>query len=247
MTVWSMLEECGGTCYCPAYVLRCHLPVRGPAEDAAMTDPADATLAAYQSRAQEYLRSSARPAPELIAYLDRFAGLAGPGPVLEIGSGPGWDAGYLEGHGVRVIRTDATPAFVSLLRATGHDARLLDARTDPLGGPYQGILANAVLHHLNRDQFEDVLRRARTAVFSSGVLGFTVKEGDGAAWSEHKLGLPRHFTYWRETAVRAALHRAGWPDASINHVTGRDNWLYVLARTGTTGPPDASTPTSAPD
>ena len=26
-----------------------------------MTDPADATLAAYQSRVQEYLRGSARP------------------------------------------------------------------------------------------------------------------------------------------------------------------------------------------
>jgi SAM-dependent methyltransferase len=212
-----------------------------------MTDPADATLAAYQSRAQEYLRGSARPAPELIAYLGRFASLARPGPVLEIGSGPGWDAAYLEGHGVRVIRTDATPAFVSLLRAAGHHARLLDARTDPLGGPYQGILANAVLHHLNRDQFEDVLRRARTAVAASGVLGFTVKEGDDAAWSEHKLGLPRHFTYWREPAVRAALHRAGWPDTSICHVTSRDNWLYVLARTSTAEPPDTSTPDKRPD
>jgi SAM-dependent methyltransferase len=214
--------------------------------DAAVTDPADATLAAYQSRAQQYLRGSARPAPELIAYLGRFASLARPGPVLEIGSGPGWDAGYLEGHGVRVIRTDATPAFVSLLRAAGHNARLLDARTDPLGGPYQGILANAVLHHLNRDQFEDVLQRARTAVAASGVLGFTVKEGDGAAWSEHKLGLPRHFTYWREPAVRAALHRAGWPDASISHVASRDDWLYVLARTSTAGPPDTSTPDKCP-
>jgi SAM-dependent methyltransferase len=194
-----------------------------------MTDPADATLTAYQSRAQEYLRASARLTPDVIAYLDQFASLAAQGPVLEIGSGPGWDAEYLEDRGVRVVRTDATPAFVSLLRAAGHDARLLDARTAPLGGPYQGILADAVLHHLNRDHFEDLLRRARTAVVPGGVLGFTVKEGDGAAWSEHKLGLPRHFTYWREPAVRAALHRAGWPDASVQHVAGRDNWLYVLA------------------
>ena len=145
-----------------------------------------------------------------------------------------------------VIRTDATPAFVSLMRAAGHHARLLDARTDPLGGPYQGILANAVLHHLNRDQFEDVLRRARTSVAASGVLGLTVEEGDGAAWSEHKLGLPRHFTYWREPAVHAALHRAGWPDASICHVASRDNWLYVLARTSTAGPPGYKHPGQVP-
>jgi len=199
-----------------------------------MTDPVDATLAAYQSRVQEYLRGTARRGPELTAYLDRFADLTRPGPVLEIGSGPGWDADYLESRGVRVIRTDATPAFVGLLRAAGHDARLLDARTDPLDGPHQGILANAVLLHLSRDQFGDVLRRARTATAAGGVLGFTLKEGDGSAWSDHKLGVPRHFTYWREPAVRAALRRAGWPDVSVSHVASRENWLYVLARTSGT-------------
>ena len=198
-----------------------------------MTDPDDATLAAYQSRVQEYLRGTPWPFPELLAFLDQFAFLAGQGPVLEIGSGPGRDADYLESRGVRVIRTDATPAFVSLLRDAGHEARLLDARTDPLGGPYQGILANAVLLHLSRDQFENLLRRARTATVPNGVLAFTLKEGDGAAWTEHKLGLPRHFTYWREPAVRAALHRAGWPDASIDHVAGGEGWLHVLARTST--------------
>ena len=207
-----------------------------------MTDPDDATLAAYQSRVQEYLRGSPWPFPELLAFLDRFARLAGQGPVLEIGSGPGRDADYLENRGVRVIRTDATPAFVSLMRDAGHDARLLDARTDPLGGPYQGILANAVLLHLSRDQFEDLLRRARTATVPGGVLAFTLKEGDGHAWTEHKLGLPRHFTYWREPAVRAALHRAGWPDASIKHLASGEGWLHVLARTSTATAPDPGFP-----
>ncbi|HTW03313.1 MAG TPA: class I SAM-dependent methyltransferase [Streptosporangiaceae bacterium] len=195
-----------------------------------MNDPADVTLAAYQSRAQEYVqRRGGRRWPELTGYLDRFASLVGSGPVLEIGSGPGWDAEYLEERGVRVIRTDATPAFISLLRAAGHDPRQLDARTDPLGGPYQGILADAVLHHLRREQFADLLRRARAAVARGGILAFTVKEGDGAAWSDN-LGMPRHFTYWREPAVRAALEGAGWPDASVDHVSGHDNWLFVLAR-----------------
>jgi hypothetical protein len=131
-----------------------------------MTDPVDATLAAYQSRAHEYLRATAWPASELITYLDRFASLARPGPVLEIGSGPGRDADYLEGHGVRVIRTDATPVFVTLLRAAGHEAQSLDARTESLGGPYRGILANAVLHHLNRRAFRS--RRGRPTPRSWG-------------------------------------------------------------------------------
>jgi SAM-dependent methyltransferase len=202
-----------------------------------MTDPDDVTLASYQSRVQEYLHCTPGPFPELISFLDRFARLAGTGPALEIGSGPGRDADYLESRGVRVIRTDATPAFVELLRAAGHDARLLDARTDPLGGPYQGIVANAVLLHLSRDQFEDLLRRARTAIAPGGVLAFTLKEGDGEAWSEHKLGVPRHFTYWREPAVRAALHHAGWPDAFVDYVPSGEGWLHVIARNGTTTSP----------
>lgn len=200
-----------------------------------MTDPDDATLAAYQSRAQEYVHCTPWPFPELLAFLDRFADLAGTGPVLEIGSGPGRDADYLESLGVRVIRTDATPAFVTRLRETGHDARLVDVRTDPLGGPYQGIFANAVLLHLSRDQFEYVLRRARAAIVPDGVLAFTLKEGDSEAWSEHKLGLPRHFTYWREPAVRDALDRSGWRDASIDHIASGGGWVHVMARNGTAG------------
>jgi SAM-dependent methyltransferase len=196
-----------------------------------VTDPADATLGAYQTGAEQYLRDSARPGPRVIAYLDRLADLAGKGRVLEIGSGPGWDADHLESRGLHVTRTDATSAFVELLRAAGHDARLLDVRSGPLGGPYRAVVANAVLLHLSRPQFEDVVRRARQAVVAGGVLGVTLKEGDGGAWSQDKLALPRYFTYWREPAVREVLARAGWSAVSVDHVAGRkEPWLYVLAR-----------------
>jgi SAM-dependent methyltransferase len=110
-----------------------------------LDDPCDATLAAYGAAAQRYLRESARPGPSLIAYPDRFSELIGGGHVLELGSGPGWDADHLEGHGVRVTRSDATPRFADLLRAAGHEAVLIDARGDDFGGPYDGVLADAVL------------------------------------------------------------------------------------------------------
>ena len=198
----------------------------------AVIDPADATLAAYEAGAERYLGASARPGPPMIAYLDRLADMVGHGHVLEIGSGPGWDADHLESRGVRVTRTDAAPAFVELLRAVGHDARLLDVRCDPLGGLYQGVLANAVLVHLSRPQFEDVVQRARRAVVAGGVLGFTLKEGDGGGWRQDKLAMPRYFTYWREPAVREVLARTGWPVVCVDHVAGRkEPWLYVLART----------------
>jgi len=191
----------------------------------------DLTLASYESAAERYLETSSPPGAAMVQYLDRFAGLVGAGHVLELGSGPGWDALHLEAQALQVTRSDATPAFLTRLRAAGHDARLLDMRTGDLGGPYDGVLANAVLLHLDRPQLETVLLRGRRAVTDEGTLGFTVKEGDGAAWTTAKLDQPRHFTYWREAALRDVLTRAGWSVHRLDHIVGRhEPWLYVLAR-----------------
>lgn len=93
------------------------------------------------------------------------------------------------------------------------------------------MLADAVLLHLTREEFVDVLQRARRPVRSGGLLATTLKEGDGEAWTQAKLDLPRYFTYWREPAVRAALRATGWQVLSLDHVTGRlEPWLFVVAR-----------------
>lgn len=161
-----------------------------------------------------------------------MARLVGTGTVLELGSGPGWDASYLETRGLRVVRTDGAPAFVEMLQAAGHPARLLDVRSDDFGGPYDAVLADAVLLHLTRNEFFDVLQRAHRAVRTGGLLAATLKEGDGEAWTQAKLGLPRHFTYWREPAVHAALKATGWQVVSVDHVAGRlEPWLFLIART----------------
>lgn len=194
-------------------------------------DPTDATLAAYRAAAQLYLEHSARPAPSVLAYLDRIGLLLRGGDVLELGSGPGWDADHLEKQGVRVTRSDAAPEFVDRLREAGHDALLLDLRKDDLGGPYDGILADAVLLHLSREQFEAVLRRCRTAVRPGGILGVTLKEGHGSGWTEEKIGLPRYFTYWQEDPLRVVLARTGWEVLALKKVPGRTaSWLQVIAR-----------------
>jgi len=191
----------------------------------------DVTLASYEAAAGAYLQQSPPPGLRVQAYLDQIAELVGAGTVLELGSGPGWDAVYLESRGSRVVRTDAVNAFVDLLLAAGHPARLLDVRVDDFGGPYDAVMANAVLLHLSRDHFVDVLGRARHAVAGHGLFSFTLKEGVGGGWSRAKLGLPRHFTYWRERELRSALEANGWQVLSLEHVTGRvEPWLYVLAR-----------------
>jgi SAM-dependent methyltransferase len=195
-----------------------------------MSAEGDVTIASYEAAADAY-RAHSAPAESLSHFLDRVVAAVGVGHhVLELGSGHGWDAKYLEARGLRVTRTDAAVAFVAMMRADGQPAHQLDVRRDEFGGPYDAVLADAVLLHLTREEFADVLLRARDAVVIGGVLAITLKEGDGEAWSTAKLGLPRFFTYWREPSVREHLEAAGWIVDSIDHVDGRtEPWLHVLA------------------
>lgn len=196
-----------------------------------MRNATDETLRAYEQRADRYFDASA-PAvsAEVAGLLDAVVTRLRPGShVLEVGTGPGREAAYLEERGLHVDRTDATAAFVERLRANGHDARLLDVRDGNLGGPYDAVLANAVLLHLDRAQARLAVEACRQAVRPGGLFALTLKDGDGESWSDAKLGAPRWFVYWREEALRAQLSDAGWRVLDLRQVPGRsESWLHAL-------------------
>ena len=194
----------------------------------------ETTLASYQRDAAAYAAGIPVDLPdELAGLMDSFVTLLPPSPsVLEIGSGSGRDALQLEQRGVVVRRTDITPAFVDLIRASGHAAHVLDPLRDDVGGPYDGVWANAVLLHLARDEVEPVLRRLRDAVHPGGALCLTLKEGDGEAWSAHgHVTGPRHFTYWRPDPLAETVTSAGWSLESLSSRVAESGqpWLLALA------------------
>ena len=188
-----------------------------------VTSPTDRTLAAHQDGVQAYVAGSPSGVPEAVALLldAVVAHVPDGGEVLELGSGPGREALYLEHRGLRVDRTDATPAFVDRPRQGGHPARVLDVRHGGLGGMFDAVLANAVLLHLDRQDPVLALQTCHRATRPDGVLALTLKEGDGEAWSEAKLGSPRWFVFWREGPLRRALSDAGWTVVMLSHVEGR--------------------------
>lgn len=190
----------------------------------------DATIRAYQERMEAYVAAQHEPPTDVLAWQARFVALLAPGAtVLEVGSGPGTDADRLEAAGLRVIRSDATPAFADRLRSRGHEVLDLDVRHDPIPAA-DAVFANAVLLHLDRDELASALLRIRTALRPAGVLACTLKEGDGEEWHDRKLGLPRRFTYWREEPLRAAVEAAGFTVVSIERSHAAEDWLQVLAR-----------------
>lgn len=216
-------------------------------------DPVSATRAAYDEGAAAYAAGLLDRTEEMLAALQDFVTAVGPAArVLEIGSGSGRDALALEGAGVRVARTDITPAFVRLLEEAGHPARVLDPLSDDLaapdGRPWDGVWAQACLLHVRRADLVTVLARLAEAVRPDGALFCSVKEGDGERWSSHgHVEGARHFTFWREQPLRRALAEAGWRVERVHRAPGRtadEGWLAVLAtrRPGI----DRESPRSAP-
>jgi 2-polyprenyl-3-methyl-5-hydroxy-6-metoxy-1,4-benzoquinol methylase len=199
-----------------------------------MTDRNRETLRTYEQTAALYRERTARPEHEPDDLVGLVAEHAPAGAhVLEVGSGPGVDATRLEALGFRVRRTDATRAFVELQAAEGHAIDVLDVRTDDLGGPYDVVFAHAVLLHIERAELPQVLTRLHDAVRPGGLLAMTLKEGDGEEWSRHKVERPRHFTYWREAPLRAALAGAGWEPVVLEHPPATYGpWLRTLSRRG---------------
>jgi cyclopropane fatty-acyl-phospholipid synthase-like methyltransferase len=166
-----------------------------------------------------------------VAFLDRVAASLGAGAdVLELGSGTGDDARYLAGRGLAVQPSDGATSFVEAMRRAGLSPLRIDVLTDDLGGPWDSVVAFAMLLHLTPDELATVLDRIHGAVRPRGTLALSVKEGDGSAWSDHKLGLPRFFTYWRPEPLTRLLDEHGWTvDVLERHAGTRDDWILVIA------------------
>ena len=191
------------------------------------------TVESYERIARDYTDST-EPGPDAEAGpgLRRMVELtpAG-GSVLEIGSGPGWDADLAEGLGVTVRRTDVTDAFLDLQRERGKQVERLDVLADDLGGPYDAVMAVAVLQHIERPLIAGVLAKAADALRPDGVFLVMVREGTGEFW-EGKY----HTVLWDRDGFTAALATAGLrPDWVEQKEYDRGPWLTIVARRASEG------------
>lgn len=149
--------------------------------------------------------------------------------VLEIGSAFGRDARYLMEKGYTPVLTDATPAFVEYLRQRGLDAGLLDIVQERPQEVFDVVFAAAVFLHFTEEDFEQALTHVRDALQAEGKFIFSLKQGEGEAWSAAKMGSDRYFHYWRRDDAAAKLGTHGL--ALIDEQSFDDGkWLYLTAR-----------------
>jgi SAM-dependent methyltransferase len=159
--------------------------------------------------------------------LERLAAIVPPGGrALEIGSGPGRDADYLESLRVAVRRTDAARSFAEIQSERGKKVDIVDVVEHDLGAPYAAVAALCVLMHVGRDRIDGVLLKIAAALVPGGGFLVSVREGVG------ETPPPAAMTFWSRDDFAARLTTAGlkleWDDLEVD--SAGDAWLTFLAR-----------------
>lgn len=194
------------------------------------------TIDSYEQIAREYAADTAKSADGSGAAgegLRRLVeAMSGGGTVLEVGSGGGWDADFVESRGLAVRRTDITQAFIDLQAERGKQVERLDLATDDLGGPYDAVMAMAVMQHLERDLIPQVLRRFAAALTPQGLLLTAIPVGEGDYWEVGESGNEYFTVLWIESDFTEALVDAGFAvEWSVsNDYPNEATWLMLLAR-----------------
>jgi 2-polyprenyl-3-methyl-5-hydroxy-6-metoxy-1,4-benzoquinol methylase len=202
---------------------------RRPISEAGVTANAR-TVESYEDIADDYARVTTG-ARVLTGGLTRLAEVVPAGQVLEIGSGPGWDADALEEAGLKVRRTDITQAFIDFQRARGKRVDQLDVISDDLGGPYDAVVALHVLQHVEPGDLPGVLAKVVGALRPGGRFLVSMPLGEGAGWEVGESGAPYYRALWSEADFVAVLGNVGlgpeWTERSVEDA--ETGWLCVLA------------------
>jgi 2-polyprenyl-3-methyl-5-hydroxy-6-metoxy-1,4-benzoquinol methylase len=189
------------------------------------------TVESYELIAEDYAQETAG-SRVMSGALTHLAETVPGGHVLEVGSGPGWDADQLEDAGLTVKRTDITQGFIDVQRARGKQVDRLDAINDDLGGPYDAVVAIHVLQHMEPDDLTAVLAKVAGALRPSGRFLVSIPLGHGAGWEVGESGSTYYRALRSEAEFVAALAEAGlqpgWTERSNPHEEG--GWLCVLAQ-----------------
>ncbi|HVF16479.1 MAG TPA: methyltransferase [Steroidobacteraceae bacterium] len=151
--------------------------------------------------------------------------------VLEIGSGPGWDADRLEAKGIRVERTDVTQSFIDFQSKRGKRVTRLDVINDAIEEQYDGILCLYVLQHVARPLIDDVLAKFSRALHLHGTVLIGLREGTGDVREVGTSTGVYHISLWPQREFIDRLARAGLVAEQSHTFSGSDGeWLIVLAR-----------------
>ena len=208
-------------------------PVRRPDDLDAVRDSYDRVADSYVHMLTTTGAGDVRSQPWLEAAMDVFAdAVAGRGPVLDVGCGPGQVTAYLVERGVDASGVDLSPRMVENARRLHPHCTFSTASATELDlaeSSLAGVLGWWSLFNLPRDVLPPVLTTFARALRPAGQLIVATHVGsDDLVREEAYGGVPVSWTThrWQPEQLLALIEQAGLrPVAEVRlHPDGRQVW-----------------------
>jgi len=192
------------------------------------------TAETYRNLGKKYIENAAainlRALPEFMKVLPRG------GRVLDVGCFGGRDSKKFVDAGFAVTGIDMVDVFIREARIYEPRAEFLEMDLLEIDLPennFDGILAQAVLLHLEKKDIPKALANFYRILKRGGKVYVGVKAGEGQGWEADKLAdnKERFFSYFSKTEIESYMTAAGFKiifsEMSPDYV-GRDKeWIIV--------------------
>jgi len=188
------------------------------------------TMRAYDNSAADYHASHAGNLVAEERLKDFCSMINSPARVLDIGCGPGYDAGYLA-QKYSVTGVEISKKFADIAKYENPNVEIVnsDIMTYDIGkNQYKGIWARDSIHHLKAAELDAIFPRLFDALVDGGVLYLIVREGEGEIMEKEKDGyysLEKFFHQFSVDELQDRAIRAGFKTVKIDKMKRSHNWL----------------------
>jgi len=191
------------------------------------------TFRAYNQFASEYHSTHAG---KLLAQeqLEEFMGMVNsPAQVLDIGSGPGHDAGFLASK-YSVTGIELSKRFYEIAKFENPNVNFINANIinyELEKNKYKGIWARDSIHHIPEKELTHVLKKIFNSLVEGGVLYMLVREGEGEIIEEEKTPYTtteKFFHLFTEEELKKRVEDSGLKCEKIEHTQRSHKWLIGI-------------------
>ena len=161
--------------------------------------------------------------------------------ILEIGSGDGTNAQYIEKLGYDVTESDIAEDFIKATNSKGVKIIKFNVLKDKITEKYSAIFCWRVFVHFTKEDIENTFQRIYNILDNNGLFIFNVMNREikkvEDEWidfsNEYHMGAERYYRYFSKNEVDEVINKIGYQIYHF-HTEGGDNnnkWLvYVLKK-----------------
>lgn len=211
------------------------------------------TLEAYQMVAKNYLNSASLISmkyPEVVLKTDEknkifikevFKNVPRGSKVLEVGSGSGHKAKFIQELGFTVTASDVADDFLKAIKENGLEPIKFNLLEDNFKDKYQVIFCWRVFVHFTKEDALNALNRSYKALNNNGLFIFSTISRDcknvNNEWidfpDEYHLGMERYFNYYSKDDMDEIISKTKFKIFDFHEDLAENNikWLiYVLKK-----------------